>query len=233
MASLEQVLSNTLTVLQFIGTAVEILWGFLPIFLIIFLILGVMGYYEDLNFKRVKQSKIVEIDYLSPGKFKYFIRTLLFMLGYKEVTPELQEEDSEEEEEDNKTGEENLLEKIRKEQESKKKKESKRLKVLDAVVVRGGTYIGVLAVKDLKTNIDPVLEKLASAMNDYNCNEGLLITNARLSASRLQEATSRNIVVWDREKLIQKLFQLQGRTDPKKKSLFFYLSDFWSWVFRG
>lgn len=225
-----------LNVLQTTGSAVEIILRYLPIFLILFLVLALAGYLEDLNFKRIANSRIKEIDSLTQPKFKYFVRSFLFLLGYKELKLELVTEDSNEdesvEEEEQKDGAD-LLEKIKKEQEMKKKKESKKLKDIDVVVARDDVYFGVLVVKDLSPHASTVIEKLSSAVKEYNLNYGLLVTNARINLGEIQEATSRNIEVWDREKLIQNLLLLQGISDPKRKPLFFYFGDFWSWVLRG
>lgn len=207
-------------VLAVIGAAARELLILIPLILAAVFWVLIGNYRDELSFRRLRQSRIGEIDELNYPKYCLFMKAFLTSIGFNE---EILPAEEEEENEDN-----------GKYLETNTKKEKKKADIDEPLVfIKDGIRYGVLLEKK-KLGVGPLaFNKLEKVMGERECQEGIIINNGLFSKVDLAEGKARDINLWDREWLIKKLLEMQGFEDTEGKDFNYYFYDFWRWALRG
>ena len=198
--------------LVFIGATAKVIVVLIPFFLAVIFWILIGNYREELSLRRLRFSRIEEIDELDSKKYYFLMKALLGWMGFHEETP--LPEDDEENEED-----EDYLESIK---EEKKKAGISELLIL----VKDDIRYGVLLERKTHGVGRLAFNKLEKAMGERHCEEGIIINNGLFSKGDLEEGRQRNIRMWDREWLIKELLNMQGLEDTAGKDFKYYFYDF-------
>lgn len=209
MDTLKMVLGRVTDLLALIGSAVGVLVYIILFALAIFFMIMLFYYLDYLKMKRIRLSRITEIDRLSLPKLKLFIKTLFSLMGYEIVS-----------EEEKKEGKDT-------------KEEEKRKSPVDALVVKDGKKYALIIEKREKGVGKRLLDRLKRAILDHGCQGGIIINNGNFSPEELEEGRLMGLELWDRNRLIRELLTLQGKEDPAGRGFSFYIWDFFRWLVKG
>ncbi len=195
-----------------LGSATQTLVKFLPLIILAVLAYLIFSYRDDLFFRRIAASRIMELDKLSRPKLRLFMRFFMQWLGYEEMVDHG-----------------DLLA----DEEARWKKNKDKRENVDLLMQKEETCYAVLVEAKENGVGRAAFQKLESAMEKYNCTKGIIINIGYFNKFDQQEAAYGDIELWDREKIIKGLLSLQGIEDTRGHGFGFYFQDFWRWVWRG
>lgn len=205
------IIEGILEVLVMVGSAVKVLLNILPFIFLLIIIYLIFSYREDLHYRRINGSRILELDSLNKKRLCLFMAYLMRWLGYEEVPRPVTEEDAEEEP---------LY--WKKDQET-----------VDIVVDKEENRYAVLVEKRENGVGQQVFRKLEYAMEKYGCNKGIIINTGFFNSIDEEAASYGDIELWDREKLIRELLNLQGIEDTQGRDFNYHFKNFFRWVWHG
>ena len=212
MESIMMILEGILEVLVMIGSAVKVLLGILPFALVIIIAYLVYSYYDNLHYRRITASRILELDNLPRGKLRYLMLYLLGWLGYEETFEEEPKHDDKEE---------------------AKTTLHKRPEGVDMLIEKDGTRFAVLVETRRNGVGQRLFKKLEDAMERYNCEKGIIINNGEFDTFDRDAAGYGDIELWNRERIIRELLALQGIEDTKGRGFNYHARNFFRWVWHG
>jgi hypothetical protein len=221
--ALANIAGYIIKVLAIIGAAAGELVIFLPFILLAILWVLIGNYREELTFRRLRFSRIREIDELGPQKYYLFIKAFLGFMGFSEDI-------SLEEENDEKEGSEK--DDLYYSPSDVKKERNKAGIGEPLILVKEGVRYGVLLEKKKLGLGRLAFNKLEKAMGKHDCADGIILNNGYFSEADLAEGKARNIQMWDRKWLIKALLEMQGFEDTEGKGFKYYFHDFWRWALR-
>lgn len=217
--TITNVLSKIIDILALIGAAARELVILIPFILAAVFWVLIGNYRDELSYRRLRLSRIGEIDELNYQKYYLFLKAFLSAMDFHEEI--LPAEEEEENEDDGYLG-------------KNTKKEKKETDIDEPLVfIKDGIRYGVLLEKK-KLGVGPLaFNKLEKVMGERECQEGIIINNGLFSKADLAEGKARDIKLWDREWLIKELLEMQGFEDTKGKDFNYYFYDFWRWALWG
>jgi HJR/Mrr/RecB family endonuclease len=79
---------------------------------------------------------------------------------------------------------------------------------IDVLAEKNGTKIGIQAKCYSGTVPNAAIQEVAAGIAHYRCDKGIVITNNYFSKSAIKLAESNNVVLWDRDKLKEKISEI-------------------------
>lgn len=207
------IFEGVLDVLVMVGSAVKVLLGILPFVFIIIIAYLIFSYREDLQYRRITGSRILELDSLPAVKLRFFMLYLLRWLGYEEPAEEEAPENNDQSKND---------------QQSVREPEG-----VDILVEKDGIRYAVLIERKENGVGQRAFRKLEHGMERYNCEKGIIINTGYFNNYDQEAAGYGDIELWDRQVLIKELLNLQGIEDNKGRGFNYYFQNFFRWVWHG
>lgn len=221
---LTNITDHIINFLAVVGAAAKVVVVLIPLILAAVFWILIGNYREELSFRRLRFSRIGEIDDLDQRKYFFLMKALLGYLGFNEEI-KLPDEDDNDGNNENENDGDFLVKKVKKEKSSFWDE--------PLILLKDGVRYGVLLERKNQAVGRFAFNKLEKAMGERDCQKGIIINNGFFSEFDLEEGRARNIKMWDREWLIKTLLEMQGFEDTAGKDFKYYFYDFWRWALRG
>jgi len=82
---------------------------------------------------------------------------------------------------------------------------------IDIIAEKNGKRLGIQAKCYSNTVPNSAIQEVTAGIAFYNCDKGIVITNNFFSKSAIKLAESNNMILWDRNKLKEKMFEMSCR----------------------